>query len=68
MADKLADEDTLIEYDQIRFIYQNHPAYNLHTRGIGVAVLGSHQSKTSLITVSYEIFSQPSYVHYQVKW
>ena len=35
-------KDTLMECDQMRFIFQHNPPCNPDTLTIGVAVLGSH--------------------------
>ena len=38
----LDDLDTLMEYNQMCFFFQNNSSCGLHTSFIGVAVLGSH--------------------------
>ena len=66
LKSSLADQDTLIECDQIRFIFQHCSLCDSHISSIGVAVLGSHWSKklsTADITSSNEFFSPPSYIY-----
>ena len=41
-----ADQDTLKKCGQMRFIFQNSLPWSPHTSSIGVAVLGSHWSKS----------------------
>ena len=52
----LADQDTLMECDKMKFIFQERPLCRPH---IGVAVLGSHWSKkpSTDMTFLYELFS-----------
>ena len=51
-----ADDDALLECDQIRFIFQHNPPCGPRNSAIDAAVFGSHQSKKSStvdITSSY---------------
>ena len=57
-----ADNDTLIECNQIKFILQHRPSCGQHNSYIGVAVLGFHLSKklsTKVITSSFELLRSP---------
>ena len=44
----LADQDTLMECDQMKFIFQNHSPCGPHTSSTSVVVLGSHWSKYAI--------------------
>ena len=55
--------DTLMECDQMRFIFQHISSCCVHTSSIISAVLGSHWSKkssTAYMTSLYKLFSSPS--------
>ena len=61
----LADQDTLMECDKMRFTFQHSSTCSPHISSIGVTVLGPHQSKkssTADMTSWYKLFSLPSYI------
>ena len=65
MESSLADQNTLMECDQMKFIFQYGSPFSPSTFAIDVAVHGLHWSKTSStadMVSSYELFSPSSYV------
>ena len=54
------DQNTLIECDQTRFIFQHCLLCSPHTSYIDVVMLGSHLSKKLTADMAYELFSLPS--------
>ena len=67
MKSSWADQDTLMECDQMRFIFQHSSPFSPHTFSIDVAMLESHwlkKKKASKIDMasSYELFSSSLYL------
>ena len=58
------DKDTLMEHNQMRFIFQHSPTGSSHTFSIGVAVFGSQwlkMSSTIDMISAYKLFSLSFY-------
>ena len=52
-AEKFIDwQDTLREWDKIKFICHHSPPYGLNTSSVGVAVLWFHSSKISEVDMT----------------